>query len=255
MTAVLEPPVDRATEVFVGFITAVFFFFCYYAARVVVNSVESTQKLTVLAKHELLNVVASLIHSSLESVFVVALLYAYNFDQVLYANWVRLWVMFFIGYNIWDTISCSFYNFHIFRLVPNLIPHHALMIGAFVAVLFIRSDLMFYFVGGGLCEVHSVFLHIRNILRVIKPHFGWLRWPNEFFNALTFLTCRYSASVWLVYQGYTQREDRGWLWVFLPSILLGINTMMGYHFIRGYIRDYGKFKRNNLGDRTQRKQE
>lgn len=258
MAEIIEPVVNRSVEVVALLCSTLFFFACYFAARRYVNSVRSLH-LTELKVHELLNVIVSFIHSSLESVFVISLLYLYEHNQAAYASLVRLWVVFFIGYNVYDTISCGFHNFYIFRLVPQLIPHHVLIIGSFIFVLFTSSELMHYFLIGTLCEIHSVNLHIRNILRLIKPHYAWLRWPNELLNSFNFLAFRYSSSTWLVYQGIVQQDTHGWLWWFLPAILLVINTMMMYHLVCGYIRDYRKAKRGqsdtgNLGDKASKRE-
>jgi len=221
-----------------------FFFGAYFFLWDRVGRVTALSSLSVKQKHELINVLVSLLNSSLQSVFSVWLLWAFAYDPNFYAGWVRLWIMVFAGYNIYDTICCFFYDMHIFKLVPQLIPHHIIVTLSLLLGLWVKQDLLFYMVFGAICEIHSVSLHIRNVLRIIRPLLSWIRWPNECLNVINYVVCRYLSSVWLCLQAIVQFEDRGWLWVTLTITMWMINNAMGYHILRGYIRDYKKYRKD-----------
>jgi len=232
-------------------ISFVSYFSLYYCLGQIANSTTLPKRLGIPKLHIVLNVSVSLFNSFLQSFFSYTLFISFFWYPETYNYWISPWAVNFFTYLVYDTICCSWYDFHIFRQEPGLIVHHIIVMTSLIASLLDDPYIMFYQVIATLCEFNSIHLHTKAILKHIYPDFSWLRWPNEVANFLTFATWRYISSCYLVWRAIEVFESSGNLkfykssfWVLLAIALWMVNNVIGIALVRGYLR---MWNRNSKG--------
>lgn len=190
-------------------------------------------------RHEITSYLVSLVNSTLHSAAVLYLFYMYRFNPARFWPFIRLWVVWFATYTLYDTVSCSMVDFHVFRSEPGLVIHHVVVFGFFVYSLYCPPEIMYFCMIAGVCEVNSIFLHIRTLMKLGVPGLAPYRWVNEYCNAVTYIIFRYATCLLSLYRSLALLSTVSNIyWVIGCSVYCGINTIYGYRLIRGYMKQW-----------------
>ena len=175
------------------------------------------------------NTVVSLFNSVLQSFLTIPLWTAVFFGQIgFFEDHVESFVCCFLGYNLYDLVAgLVLAKAYVFRRQPTLLIHHGIVISSLVGSLF-SPFTMYYQVIATLCEVNSVFLHARSILKRCEISFR-LRFDRAVLvgQYVTFLVFRLATSAWLVPEGYWYSTTIAGtpFWIILAVLLFTLNSV------------------------------
>ena len=145
------------------------------------------------------NIVASLIHSTISS---VGCLYCFHIDPNLTSNIVNphsdfamLVASFSWGYFLHDLIHFAKH----YSLFSNggIVIHHVVVVFCF-GLAVVQQHFVNYVIVALLCEVNSVFLHVRQLLHMAGyPHKSYAYRLNSLVNILTYVLFRICTLTWM----------------------------------------------------------
>ncbi|KAI3767598.1 hypothetical protein L2E82_17845 [Cichorium intybus] len=155
----------------------------------------------------LVNTCVSLLHSSLTSTSVVFILVKqltsngldelFEHSQLVEATWPWAYSALCIscGYFAYDQLDMLLYGLYS-GWIPSILLHHFILLGCFTLALY-RNVTINYLILTLICELHSIFLHVRKVrrmagLRDAKNKFVKIEW---FFNMSTFVLARLLSHV------------------------------------------------------------
>eukprot|EP00698_Gefionella_okellyi_P022026 TRINITY_DN723_c0_g1_i1.p1 TRINITY_DN723_c0_g1~~TRINITY_DN723_c0_g1_i1.p1 ORF type:complete len:241 (-),score=16.91 TRINITY_DN723_c0_g1_i1:57-779(-) len=192
-------------------------------------------------QHEWTATTVSFVNSTLQAVFTCYLYYASFLDVENYEILIRPWIVFFAFYTIYDFFSSLACGAYVFRKEPGLVPHHVIVSTSLIVSLYVDPFFLWFQIIASLCEVNSVFLHFRALLKFSSPSLAWLRWPNEYAMIFTYITFRYMTSSWLVWRAWQLEAcAANWAWFVAGLGYWTINTIYAKILAAGYVREYRK---------------
>jgi len=190
------------------------------------------------------NTTVSFINSIVQSCIVVSLWLAHLLGfSGLFCGYVELFVCSFLGYNLYDLIAgLVVADGAVFRREPGLLVHHVIVISS-LALSLVEPYAMYYQVIATLCEVNSIFLHGRFIVRQCDPssslYVAYER-PLNVMQYATYLTWRLGSSLYLAPTGLTHGQLTGnQFWGVLSVGLLTINIVYLYLLVKGDLKQRG----------------
>ncbi|KAG6548235.1 hypothetical protein Mapa_010286 [Marchantia paleacea] len=192
-----------------------------------------------------LNTAVSLLHSTTISIAVVSLLIEEQREQGIAQMWrhevltQKAWpgahtVLGFscgyFAYDQWDMLRRRLYK----PRAPSVLTHHLVLLTCFVVALF-KNSCINYLILTLVCEVHSVFLHLRKVMLLAGANRAWghllrIEW---LLNWIAFITARCAVHVLITAKLVQDRLmfERGTIELPLASIgMLGLNIL---NFILG----------------------
>ncbi|KAF3778062.1 TLC domain-containing protein 2 [Nymphaea thermarum] len=144
----------------------------------------------------------------------------------------------YFAYDQWDMLHYRLYS----GWIPSILLHHLVLLICFTLALY-RNTTINYLILSLVCELHSIFLHLRKIRRMSGVRDGKMRvvqleWV---FNWLAFFTARLGCHVLITYKLIrdAHKFERG---VALPLALTGmagmnlLNFFLGRDLLKAYRR-------------------
>jgi hypothetical protein len=173
------------------------------------------------------NSMVSCSNSVLQSILTVPLWLGVQWGyEAFFEAYVESFVCCFLGYLLQDLVAGLFCAKGVmFRQQPFLLLHHFVVIASLSLSLFTPYTL-YYQVVATLCEVNSIFLHARSVLKLTSPGFArrFLK-PVQVIQYITYLVFRLPSSLWLVPTALNYSFDVAGhhFWSVLAILLLIIN--------------------------------
>lgn len=200
------------------------------------------------------NTCVSLLHSSITSAFVVLILFnqwtksgvdkMFEHSELVEVTWTWAFqtLCFSCGYFAYDQLDMLLYRLYS-GWIPSILVHHLLLLVCFTLALY-RKVTINYLILTLICELHSVFLHIRKIRRMVGVHdsrsnFVKVEW---LLNLLTFIFTRFASHILIIVKLIRDapKFDKG---VELPLALFGmvgmnfLNLFLGIDLFKAYRRE------------------
>ncbi|XP_073141291.1 uncharacterized protein [Henckelia pumila] len=211
------------------------------------------------------NTCVSLLHSSITSAFVVLILFnqwtksgvneMFEHSELVKVTWPWAFqtLCFSCGYFAYDQLDMLLYRLYS-GWIPSILVHHLLLLVCFTLALY-RKVTINYLILTLICELHSIFLHVRKIRRMAgvrdsRSNFVKVEW---LLNLLTFVFARFASHVLIVVKLIRDapKFDKG---VELPLALFGmvgmnsLNLFLGIDLFNAY-RGERKSKKDNQNNR------
>ncbi|XP_071712794.1 uncharacterized protein [Rutidosis leptorrhynchoides] len=205
----------------------------------------------------LINTCVSLLHSSLTSASVVFILVKQlttngldellDHSQLVKATWPWAYAALCIssGYFAYDQLDMLFYGLYSGR-IPSILLHHFILLGCFTLALY-RNVTINYLILTLICELHSIFLHVRKVRRMAGIHDGnsmfvKIEW---FLNISTFVLARFLSHVLITVKLVkdASKFEKG---IELPIALTGmagmnlLNVFLGMNLYNGFWSERGR---------------
>ncbi|XP_042492277.1 TLC domain-containing protein 1-like [Macadamia integrifolia] len=207
------------------------------------------------------NTCVSLLHSSVTSVSVILILVnqwatkglsaTFNHDQLFGGMWpgVYLALCFSCGYfahDQWDILRFRLYN----GVIPSILVHHLLHLVWFTLALYRRVTVN-YLILTLICELHSIFLHVRKVRRMAgvrdtNSKFVRVEWA---LNWITFFLARLGSHILITIKLIKDASKFG-KGVELPLALFGmvgmnlLNVILGLDLFKAYRREKNEHPRH-----------
>lgn len=202
----------------------------------------------------LVNTCVSLLHSSITSASVVFILVkqlasngldeVFEHSQLVKATWPWAYSALCIscGYFAYDQLDMLLYGLYS-GWVPSILLHHFILLGCFTLALY-RNVTINYLILTLICELHSIFLHVRKVRRMAglrdgNSKFVKIEW---FLNMGTFLLARLASHVLITVKLVkdASKFEKG---VELPLALFGmagmnlLNVFLGVDLFKAFRRE------------------
>nr|XP_043616581.1 TLC domain-containing protein 2 [Erigeron canadensis] len=202
----------------------------------------------------LVNTCVSLLHSTLTSASVVFILVkqlssndfdkVFEHSQLVKATWPWAYAALCIssGYFAYDQLDMLLYGLYS-GLIPSILLHHFILLGCFTLALY-RNVTINYLILTLICELHSIFLHVRKVRRMA----GWRDSSSKFvkiewfLNIGTFLFARFLSHVLITVKLLkdASKFEKG---IELPLALFGmvgmnlLNIFLGMDLYKAFKRE------------------
>ncbi|CAN6440648.1 unnamed protein product [Victoria cruziana] len=218
-------------------------------------------RLTVAKDPLFVNTCVSLLHSSFSSLFVTLILAnewmkkgieeMFEHKQLVDGLWSGAYSTLcfscgYFAYDQWDMLHYRLYS----GWIPSILLHHLVLLICFTLALY-RNVTVNYLILSLVCELHSIFLHLRKIRRMSGVRDGKMRvvqleWV---FNWLAFFTGRLGCHVLITYKLIrdAHKFERD---VVLPLALSGmagmnlLNFFLGRDLLKAYRREQAQVHRD-----------
>ncbi|KAI5683484.1 hypothetical protein M9H77_04712 [Catharanthus roseus] len=200
------------------------------------------------------NTSVSLLHSSITSLAVMIILAnqwmsngankMFGHSQLVQFTWPGAYSALciscgYFAYDQWDMLLYRLYS----GLIPSILMHHLLLLLCFTLALY-RNVTINYLILTLICELHSVFLHVRKVRRMAgfrdaRSKIVKLEW---FLNWTTFLIARFASHVLITIKLIKDASKFG-KGVELPLALFGmvgmnlLNIFLGIDLFKAYRRE------------------
>ncbi|KAL3504188.1 hypothetical protein ACH5RR_034029 [Cinchona calisaya] len=230
-------------------------FFFYQFANWVIRNFLSRDPLFV-------NTSVSLLHSSITSATVAGVLInrwmtsgakdMFEHSQLVEVTWPGAYAALciscgYFAYDQWDMLLYRLYS----GLVPSILVHHLLLLICFTLALY-RNVTINYLILTLICELHSVFLHVRKIRRMAGVHDARnkvvkIEWV---LNLITFIGARVMAHALITVKLIIDASKFG-KGVELPLALFGmagmnlLNAFLGIDLLKAYRRERKNSKQSS----------
>ncbi|RLN22387.1 TLC domain-containing protein 2 [Panicum miliaceum] len=200
------------------------------------------------------NTAVSLLHSSLTSASVIFVLVnqwrnkglenMFEHHELFGGSWIGAYsaLCFSCGYFAYDQLDMLHYRLYS-GWIPGILMHHLILLICFTLALY-RNVTINYLILTLVCELHSIFLHIRKVRRMagfrnFNRKVVKLEWA---LNWTTFVTARVLCHILITYKLITDAHkfDKG---IELPLALLGmagmnlLNIFLGLDLFKAYGRE------------------
>ncbi|KAI3726541.1 hypothetical protein L1987_66339 [Smallanthus sonchifolius] len=207
----------------------------------------------------LVNTCVSLLHSSLTSASVVFILVKqlasngvdelFEHSQLVNTTWPLAYSALCIscGYFAYDQLDMLLYGLYS-GWIPSILLHHFILLGCFTLALY-RNVTINYLILTLICELHSIFLHVRKVRRMagIRDGKSKLVKTEWFLNIVTFLFARLLSHILITLKLVkdASKFEKG---VELPLALFGmagmnlLNVFLGLDLFNAFRRE----NRNNV---------
>ncbi|KAI3785331.1 hypothetical protein L1987_44447 [Smallanthus sonchifolius] len=207
----------------------------------------------------LVNTCVSLLHSSLTSASVVFILVKqlesnvvdelFEHSQLVNTTWPWAYSALCIscGYFAYDQLDMLLYGLYS-GWIPSILLHHFILLGCFTLALY-RNVTINYLILTLICELHSIFLHVRKVRRMagIRDGKSKLVKTEWFLNIVTFLFARLLSHILITLKLVkdASKFEKG---VELPLALFGmvgmnlLNVFLGLDLFNAFRRE----NRNNV---------
>ncbi|KAL2538549.1 Translocation associated membrane protein [Forsythia ovata] len=204
------------------------------------------------------NTCVSLLHSSITSASVVLILLnqwttsgineMFEHFQLVEVTWPWAYQALcfscgYFAYDQWDMLLYRLYS----GWVPSILVHHLLLLVCFTLALY-RKVTINYLILTLICELHSIFLHVRKLRRMAGVHDARSKIVKVewILNWLTFVFARFTSHVLIIIK-LLQDAPKFGKGVELPLALLG---MVGMNFLNIFL-GIDLFKAHRRETRTQ----
>lgn len=222
-------------------------FFFFQSANWVVRNWVSRDPLFV-------NTCISLLHSSLTSASVVLIMVnqwmsigsdeMFEHSQLVGHAWPWAYPALcfssgYFAYDQWDMLIYRLYS----GLIPSILMHHLILLVCFTLALY-RNVTINYLILTLICELHSIFLHVRKVRRMAGVRDGRSKFVKAewFLNVMTFVFARLTAHVFITVKLIKDAPKFG-KGVELPLALFGmagmnlLNIFLGIDLFKAYMRE------------------
>lgn len=185
------------------------------------------------------NTSVSLIHSSIIGISVASILMwewchkglpsMYKHEELFSGVWpgAQAILCFSSGYFVYDQVDML--RRHLYNpWAPSLLVHHAVLLVCFTMALY-RQVTINYLILTLFCELHSVFLHLRRVLRMagIRKDGSWSVTIEWSFNWITFFTSRIATHVFITCKLIfdVSKFPAGIEWPLAITGMIGLNVL------------------------------
>ncbi|KAH7288700.1 hypothetical protein KP509_31G037400 [Ceratopteris richardii] len=168
----------------------------------------------------------------------------YNHEELFYAIWpmAKTVLCFSSGYFVYDQVDMI--RRHLYNpKAPSLLVHHAVLLVCFTMALY-RQVTINYLILTLLCELHSIFLHLRRVLRMacVRKEGSWLVSIEWSFNWITFFTSRMVMHTFIIYKLLidSSKFPSGIEWPLAISGMTGLhilNVLLGVDLFRAFRKE------------------
>lgn len=200
------------------------------------------------------NTCVSLLHSSITSAAVVIIVLnrwmtsstkdMFEHSQLVEATWPGAYAALcissgYFAYDQWDMLLYRLYS----GPIPCILVHHLLLLICFTLALY-RSVTINYLILTLICELHSVFLHVRKVRRMagVRDAHSRVVKIEWVLNLITFVLARFLSHVLITFKLIRDASKFG-IGVELPLALLGmagmnlLNVYLGIDLFKAYRRE------------------
>lgn len=211
--------------------------------------------------HVFTNTAVSLIHSSIVGLSVAGILMytwcqkglpsMFQHEELFSGVWpgAQVILCFSLGYFVYDQVDmlCS----HLYNpWAPSLLVHHAVLLVCFTMAIY-RQITINYLILTLFCELHSIFLHVRRVLRMagVRKEGSWLVKIEWSLNWITFFTSRIGTHAYITYKLIldASKFPLGVEWPLAIAGMIGLNILnvnLGFEM-------FGAFKKERVVWRKQ----
>ncbi|CAD6235740.1 unnamed protein product [Miscanthus lutarioriparius] len=200
------------------------------------------------------NTAVSLLHSSLTSVSVIFVLVhqwrnkglenMFEHEELFGGSWIGAYsaLCFSCGYFAYDQLDMLRYRLYS-GWIPGILMHHLILLICFTLALY-RNVTINYLILSLVCELHSIFLHVRKVRRMV----GFLDFNRTMvklewvLNWTTFVTARVICHILITYKLIADAHKFG-KGIELPLALLGmagmnlLNIFLGLDLLKAFTRE------------------
>ncbi|EES01823.1 hypothetical protein BDA96_03G399100 [Sorghum bicolor] len=200
------------------------------------------------------NTAVSLLHSSLTSVSVIFVLVhqwrnkgfetMFEHEELFGGSWIGAYsaLCFSCGYFAYDQLDMLRYRLYS-GWIPGILMHHLILLICFTLALY-RNVTINYLILSLVCELHSIFLHVRKVRRMVgfrdfHRTMVKLEWV---LNWTTFVTARVICHILITYKLIADAHKFG-KGIELPLALLGmagmnlLNIFLGLDLLKAFTRE------------------
>ncbi|CAL4946399.1 unnamed protein product [Urochloa decumbens] len=200
------------------------------------------------------NTAVSLLHSSLTSASVIFVLVnqwrdkglenMFEHEELFGGRWIGAYsaLCFSCGYFAYDQLDMLRYRLYS-GWIPGILMHHLILLICFTLALY-RNVTINYLILSLVCELHSIFLHVRKVRRMagfrdFNRKVVKLEWV---LNWTTFVTARVICHILITYKLITDAHKFG-KGIELPLALLGmagmnlLNIFLGLDLFKAFARE------------------
>lgn len=222
---------------------------------------EITAGLTPEVAADFLNTSVSLVHSSIISLSVIGLMVKeaqisglsnmLSHDVLFTRTWPGAYSALatscgYFAYDQWDMIRKHLYS----AKAPHLLVHHAVLLTCFTPALS-RDLCINYLILTLICEVHSIFLHLRKVRKLsstVESRSSWFSFINWTLNWIAFFSTRIFCHVWITAKLVwdASKFPRGFEWPLAVTGMVGLNVlnvMLGQGLYKALLRERSSVKR------------
>uniref|UniRef100_A0A0A9DKW2 TLC domain-containing protein n=1 Tax=Arundo donax TaxID=35708 RepID=A0A0A9DKW2_ARUDO len=201
-----------------------------------------------------INTAVSLLHSSLTSFSVIFVLInqwhnkglknMFEHEELFGGSWIGAYsaLCFSCGYFAYDQLDMLRYRLYS-GWIPGILMHHLILLVCFTLALY-RNVTINYLILSLVCELHSIFLHVRKVRRMagfcdFNRKMVKLEWV---LNWTTFVTARVICHILITYKLITDAHKFG-KGIELPLALFGmagmnlLNIFLGINLVKAYERE------------------
>lgn len=210
---------------------------------------------------DFLNTSVSLVHSSIISLSVIGLMVKeaqgsgltnmLSHDVLFNRTWPGAYTALtiscgYFAYDQWDMIRKHLYS----AKAPHLLVHHAVLLTCFTPAL--QRDLCInYLILTLICEVHSIFLHLRKVRKLsatTKSRSTWGNFVTWTLNWIAFFSTRIFCHVWITAKLLwdASKFPRGFEWPLALTGMVGLNVLnvlLGQGLYKALMRERSSLKR------------
>ncbi|KAG9443983.1 hypothetical protein H6P81_015323 [Aristolochia fimbriata] len=200
------------------------------------------------------NTSVSLLHSTITSVFVSLVLVnqwmttglpnMFDHSQLFSGNWPGAYtaLCFSCGYFAYDQLDMLHYHLYS-GWIPSVLAHHLILLVCFTLALY-RNVTVNYLVLTLVCELHSIFLHVRKVRRMagVRDAESKVVRIEWILNWITFFFARLGCHIFITYKLIIDAPKFG-NGVELPLALFGmagmnlLNVFLGQDLFKAYKRE------------------
>ncbi|OEL37941.1 hypothetical protein BAE44_0001041 [Dichanthelium oligosanthes] len=200
------------------------------------------------------NTAVSLLHSSLTSASAIFVLVnqwrnkglenMFQHEELFGGSWIGAYpaLCFSCGYFAYDQLDMLRYRLYS-GWIPGILTHHLILLICFTLALY-RNVTINYLILSLVCELHSIFLHVRKVRRMagfrdFNRKVVKLEWV---LNWTTFVTARVTCHILITYKLITDAHKFG-KGIELPLALLGmagmnlLNIFLGLDLFKAFARE------------------
>ncbi|XP_078434800.1 TRAM, LAG1 and CLN8 (TLC) lipid-sensing domain containing protein [Wolffia australiana] len=227
--------------------------FCFYrGANFVIRRFISRDPLFV-------NTSVSLVHSTVTSASVVLILVnqwlykglysMFEHSELFSETWWGAYTALcfscgYFAYDQWDMLRYRLYS----GLIPSILVHHLTLLLCFTLAIY-RNVTINYLILSLVCELHSIFLHVRKVRRMagVKDSNSWMVKIEWVLNWAAFFSSRLLCHILITYKLIKDAPKFG-KGIELPLALLGmtgmniLNILLGLDLFRAFRREMNRRK-------------
>ncbi|MQL79395.1 hypothetical protein Taro_011829 [Colocasia esculenta] len=176
----------------------------------------------------------------------------FQHDQLFGGTWLGAYsaLCFSCGYFAYDQLDMLRYRLYS-GWIPSILVHHLVLLVCFTLALY-RHVTINYLILSLVCELHSIFLHVRKVRRMagfrdaisVAVRAEWM------LNWFTFLAARLVCHILITYK-LIRDADKFGKGIELPLALFGmagmnlLNIFLGFDLVRAYRRERNQVKTND----------